>query len=204
MAKAKVRVLTGCSDCKMCTGNAITGKGRSMGRGAANVGTFGIAAATRHRCKACDHPMSEHKRDIPWEQTSWAAAGVSQNPARWVKQTDRRYRWWNGEHWTDYYVTSEKPTAEQIEAAKAAVTDMPPRWKQQPDGRYRWWAGDVFTDHYTRDPVGEIEYSPAPETPGGASGVSVADEIRKLAELHAAGILDDEEFAAAKKKAVGL
>ena len=34
--------------------------------------------------------------------------------------------------------------------------------------------------------------------------VSAADEIKKLAELHAAGILTDEEFAAKKKQLLGL
>lgn len=39
------------------------------------------------------------------------------------------------------------------------------------------------------------------QTPSTSSGVS---EIEKLAELHAAGVLTDEEFAAAKAKALGL
>jgi hypothetical protein len=34
--------------------------------------------------------------------------------------------------------------------------------------------------------------------------VSAADEIKKLAELHAAGILTDREFAAKKKQLLGL
>jgi Short C-terminal domain len=36
------------------------------------------------------------------------------------------------------------------------------------------------------------------------SAVSAADEIKKLAELHAAGILTDDEFAAKKKQLLGL
>ncbi|MHB2253175.1 SHOCT domain-containing protein [Corynebacterium aurimucosum] len=39
------------------------------------------------------------------------------------------------------------------------------------------------------------------QAPSASSGVS---EIEKLAELHAAGVLTDEEFAAAKAKALGL
>jgi hypothetical protein len=35
-------------------------------------------------------------------------------------------------------------------------------------------------------------------------GVSVADEIRKLAELNSAGILTDDEFAAKKRQLLGL
>jgi Short C-terminal domain len=37
-----------------------------------------------------------------------------------------------------------------------------------------------------------------------SSAVSAADEIKKLAELHAAGILTDDEFAAKKKQLLGL
>jgi len=40
--------------------------------------------------------------------------------------------------------------------------------------------------------------------PGAGAGVSAADEIRKLAELHAEGILTDEEFAAKKQQLLGL
>jgi hypothetical protein len=39
---------------------------------------------------------------------------------------------------------------------------------------------------------------------GRPGAVSAADEIKKLAELHAAGILTDEEFAAKKKQLLGL
>jgi type VI protein secretion system component VasK len=36
-----------------------------------------------------------------------------------------------------------------------------------------------------------------------AAGVSTADELAKLKELHTAGVLDDAEFAELKKKAMG-
>jgi hypothetical protein len=36
-----------------------------------------------------------------------------------------------------------------------------------------------------------------------ATGTSVADELRKLAELHKEGMLTDEEFAAAKARSLG-
>ena len=42
-----------------------------------------------------------------------------------------------------------------------------------------------------------------PSTTETASGVAV-DDLTKLAELHAAGVLTDEEFASAKAKALGL
>lgn len=40
--------------------------------------------------------------------------------------------------------------------------------------------------------------------PSAETGASRTDEIRKLAELHAEGILTDEEFAAKKKQLLGL
>lgn len=47
------------------------------------------------------------------------------------------------------------------------------------------------------------QISSAPTSPNTTSGVGV-DDLKKLADLHAAGVLTDEEFAAAKAKALGL
>jgi membrane protease subunit (stomatin/prohibitin family) len=44
---------------------------------------------------------------------------------------------------------------------------------------------------------------PAPQAAAPASTDSTA-ELKKLADLHASGVLPDEEFAAAKKKALGI
>jgi len=44
---------------------------------------------------------------------------------------------------------------------------------------------------------------PAPQAAAPASTDSTA-ELKKLADLHASGVLTDEEFAAAKKKALGI
>jgi len=45
------------------------------------------------------------------------------------------------------------------------------------------------------DDGGQAQYAPAPVDP--------ADEIEHLAQLHTSGALTDEEFAAAKAKALG-
>ncbi len=37
-----------------------------------------------------------------------------------------------------------------------------------------------------------------------SASTNVTDELKKLADLHAAGALSDEEFAASKKKLLGL
>jgi len=190
----------------MCTGNAFTGSGRSLGRGTADVLTLGVTAVARKKCKACDHPMSEHQGAMTNVRQQAAATSAAVSPARWVKTDDGRYRYWTGDRWTDYYADGPYPSAQKIEAARLAMTDGPPRWRQQPDGRFRWWSGSVWQNDYTRDPDGEIEYnaieaaSSAPTAPA----ASVADELKKMADLHASGILSDEEFAAAKKTLLGL
>ncbi len=37
-----------------------------------------------------------------------------------------------------------------------------------------------------------------------APSANVTDELKRLADLHASGVLSDDEFAAAKKKLLGL
>ena len=46
--------------------------------------------------------------------------------------------------------------------------------------------------------------APAPAQPAASGGMSDLDELQKLGELHAAGILTDEEFAAKKAQILGL
>jgi len=49
---------------------------------------------------------------------------------------------------------------------------------------------------YAPPPAEPAQYAPAPADP--------ADEIEHLAQLHTSGALTDEEFAAAKAKALGI
>jgi hypothetical protein len=46
-----------------------------------------------------------------------------------------------------------------------------------------------------QQPVDEMQYAPAPP--------DTADELEHLAQLHASGVLTDEEFSAAKAKTLG-
>ncbi len=50
------------------------------------------------------------------------------------------------------------------------------------------------------------EPEPEPQAPPPAPGqaVDMAAELQKLADLHAQGVLSDEEFAAAKSKLLGV
>ena len=50
----------------------------------------------------------------------------------------------------------------------------------------------------------EPEAPPAPPPPAPTSGDPQAEKIQHLADLHASGALTDEEFAAAKAKALGI
>jgi len=197
VAKA-VKVQMGCRDCRMCTGNALTGAGRSMGRGAANIATLGVAALARKTCKQCGHPMSEHPRAVVQSVSASEARGAQAETAVegwWSPQGDGRHRWWNGERWTDYYTNYPNDPA-SVRKAMSALAGNPPRWILQEDGRERWWAGLGWTDDYKEQPVAiEATSAVAP---------SAADEIKKLSELHAGGVLTDDEFAAAKKKLLGI
>jgi hypothetical protein len=54
-----------------------------------------------------------------------------------------------------------------------------------------------YDDSYAEPaPPPETTYAPPPADP--------ADELDHLAQLHASGVLTDDEFAAAKAKALGL
>jgi len=56
----KIRTVSGCRDCSMCTGHAFTGFGREFGRWSADLSSLGITALMRKKCRVCEHPMSEH------------------------------------------------------------------------------------------------------------------------------------------------
>lgn len=47
-------------------------------------------------------------------------------------------------------------------------------------------------------------YAPPPAAPAPPAGGSDVDELKELAELHAQGILTDEEFAAKKAQILGI
>lgn len=49
---------------------------------------------------------------------------------------------------------------------------------------------------YAAPPQAPVQYAPPPP--------SETDEIEHLAQLHASGVLTDEEFSAAKAKALGI
>lgn len=114
MAK-RIRVQTGCPNCRQCTGTAFTGKGRDMGRATATIATFGVAKMARRMCKACDHPMSEHQTHqvaiAPQAPTGpQAPVAPPPMPAGWYADpTDNRALcWWDGTRWhpeTKHYRT---------------------------------------------------------------------------------------------------
>jgi hypothetical protein len=63
----------------------------------------------------------------------------------------------------------------------------------------RKYAAAADQQSYQEAPAGDyqdqVQYAPPPADP--------ADEIEHLAQLHASGVLTDDEFAAAKAKALG-
>jgi hypothetical protein len=55
-----------------------------------------------------------------------------------------------------------------------------------------------------QDDGGYDEPAPAPAAPAARAQPDYAEELQKLAELKAAGIINDEEFEAKKKQILGL
>lgn len=53
------------------------------------------------------------------------------------------------------------------------------------------------------EPEQQPQYAPPPPAPAPAPVETSTDELERLAQLHSSGALTDEEFAAAKAKALG-
>lgn len=68
------------------------------------------------------------------------------------------------------------------------------------------YAGQGYPDqgNAPQEPQDVAPVPPAPPPPAPTSGGSDLDEIQQLADLHAAGTLTDDEFAAAKAKVLGI
>lgn len=49
-----------------------------------------------------------------------------------------------------------------------------------------------------------VQHAAAPPAPAAADDRLIADQLRQLADMHAAGVLDQTEFAAAKARLLGL
>ncbi|HET6299989.1 SHOCT domain-containing protein [Microbacterium sp.] len=146
--------------------------------------------------------MSEHHGELVNVKPTQQAQTAQKAHPQWVRLADGRFRWWNGDCWTDYFVINPNDPAE-VESARQYLAENPPRWIQQPDQRFRWWGGLQWTDDYTRDPRGDIEYLPQ-QAPHNPPQPSAAEELERLASLYAAGHITAEEFAAAKARALRL
>jgi transcription initiation factor TFIID subunit TAF12 len=64
--------------------------------------------------------------------------------------------------------------------------------QQQYDQAYQQGAADAQAQ--------QQYYAPPPPPPAPAAGTDLTAQLQQLAQLHTAGILSDEEFAAAKQK----
>ena len=53
---------------------------------------------------------------------------------------------------------------------------------------------------YAQDVAPQQQYAPPPPEPAAPAGADMIEQLKQLGELHAQGILTDEEFAAQKAK----
>lgn len=218
-----LKVQSACRDCQMCTGHAFTGAGRSIGRASADVLTLGMTNLARKKCRLCAHPMSEHEGAMLNLRVSAAGRHATsvyggqvldsspppsqESPPHWYPMPDGRFRWWNGECWTDYVVGNPDDERERASAI-AALAGNPPRWVSESGSRWRWWSGMQWTDDYSRDGVRKAPAEPTPGSAGsgerGASAWTAAQEIERLVALLEGGHISPEEFRAAKARLLGL
>jgi len=101
----------------------------------------------------------------------------------------------------------------------------PPGWHPDPSKRaqYRFWNGLRWTDLIANDGLEALDHSswstPAVQTKQSSAGatrttkarrttnskvVDLAGQLRELSDLHAAGVLTQQQFEAAKNKLLGL
>ena len=75
---------------------------------------------------------------------------------------------------------------------------MPRRWRRS-EGTAAWCGAKA--QRRRSDTADQAAAQQAPAAPAAADRMA---EVQKLAELHTAGVLTDEEFAAAKAKVLGI
>jgi len=136
----------------------------------ANVGTLGVATALRKKCGVCGHPLTAH--------TGQVVAVTNQQQAAPI------------------IIATQQPPAQVVIAPQQAQPrpiwpPVPP--PPLPDGPQR--PTEISA------PGAAESLAPEPALPPPAPEPrSVADELKKLAELRDAGILTEEEFAAQKAR----
>jgi Short C-terminal domain len=101
----------------------------------------------------------------------------------------------------------------QIGGRMAAPEDVTEGWQNDPSGRFpdRYWDGTAWTQ-WVRDKPGGTRFEddpvappqgPAAKASGSSTTVSIADELRKLAELRDSGELTNDEFTVLKNRLLG-
>ena len=96
----------------------------------------------------------------------------------------------------DAVLTSPQAPHAPLPASAPAYT---PGWYEPiADGLEHWHDGTRYTGH-TRPKAPAVT-----SLPGAPASEDMRTELLRLAELHGQGILTDEEFAAAKKKLLGI
>lgn len=87
-------------------------------------------------------------------------------------------------------------TAAVVGTAGAVRHHQAKKWAKEDQQAY------AEQQQYAPEPEPEYYDEPAP-APAAAADPGLADQLQQLAQLHESGVLNDEEFAAAKQKLLG-
>ena len=217
------RVQTGCANCRRCTNSALGEGTRRASRGASAILTLGgselVMAGTRN-CRACGHKLSLHREvavDLPSAPSPTRSPTAEQpwnvDPQRSSDTADQ----------LDRKASKLEDKAGRLEAEAATCDEttglgrMNAKNKRGMARRYREEAARKRRSaaRYRHElnerasvPFESIQGSlatPAAESSTATTevGPDLTDQLSRLAQMKAAGLLSDEEFSAAKAKLLG-
>jgi hypothetical protein len=204
------RVQTGCPNCKRCTNSAAGEGGRKAGRAMAAMMTGGLSEGARlatGNCRACGHKMSLHAQVIATSTPapSPASAGSPAVPA-WSPDpaSDRALA-----NDLDEKAAKEQAKAEEWEAIAASCDESKFRGRVQ--AKNARVAAQRFRNEEakTRQRAANLRSSPLTDAPAPVApsapetATDLTEQLARLAELKASGLLSDEEFASAKGRLLG-
>lgn len=211
------RVQTGCSNCKRCTNSAVGEGARKAGRATIGLLTMGgselVMAGTRN-CRACGHKMNLHANlsaPAPAAADAWTpSAGAPSAPrapdrarseAAAVRLEDKAAKLESKASLLDSQAAG---CDESTRLGRADAKNKRNMAKGYRDRATRFRASaDALRAAQTEPSAAETASASSTELAGSdgtsdQSALGLAEQLSRLASLRDAGVLNDDEFAAAK------